>query len=315
QKVAAEIGILVPKVRIRDNLRLEANAYRIKVADAPMGESVVLPNLLLAIDSGRVDSGQAAVRMPGSATREPAFDTPAVWIEPGQRDRAERLGYTVVEPSGVLATHLTELVRKHADEILTRDATKHLIDELKKVSPAAVEELIPTQLSLAEVQQILQMLLREGVSIRQLGPILETLGDYAGRTKDLAQLTEHVRQRLARTICSRLRDAQRRLRVVTLDTDFEDQVRAAFEQPQRGASIRMSPQVIEEICRLIAAGVESLVDAGYPPVVLVRPQIRAALRQITAPHLPQLHVISYSEVTRDTQIEVVASATEVTVAT
>jgi flagellar biosynthesis protein FlhA len=302
QKIAAEIGIVVPKVRIRDNLRLEPNAYRIKLADMPIGEAVVLPNMLLAIDPG-----QTAGRIPGSATREPAFNTPAVWIEPGQRERAERLGYTVVEPSGVLATHLTELVRKHADEILTRDATKHLIDELKRASPAAVEELIPAQLKLAEVQQILQMLLREGISIRPLGPIVEALGDLVGTTKDASQLTEYVRQRLARTICSRFRDAERRLRVATLEPDVEDRLRTAFEQTQRPAAVRMPPRTLEDVCRTIAAAVEPLEAAGYPPIVLVSPQIRAAVRKVTAPHLPQLHVLSYAEITRDTQVEVVGN--------
>ena len=178
QNVAAEIGILMPKVRIRDNMRLDQNQYRIKVADMSVAEGVVFPNLLLAMDSG-LTSG----KINGMPTKDPAFGTPAVWIDPGQRDQAEMLGYTVVEPVSVVATHLTEVVRKHADEILTRDATKHLVNELKQSSPAVVDELIPGQMKLAEVQQILQLLLREQVPIRQLGPILETLGDYARAAK------------------------------------------------------------------------------------------------------------------------------------
>ncbi|HUY32654.1 MAG TPA: flagellar biosynthesis protein FlhA [Pirellulales bacterium] len=303
QSIAADIGILVPKVRIRDNLRLDQNAYRIKVADATVAEALLYPNLLLAIETGSMSGG-----IKGIATLEPAFNTPAVWIEPGQRDQAERLGYSVVEPQSVLATHLTELVRKHADEILTRDATKHLIDELKKGSPAVVDELIPAQMKLAEVQQILQMLLREQVSIRQLGPILETLGDHADRTKDPVLLTEQVRCRLARAICSRYRDDQRRLRVVTLDPALENQIGSGFEQTEQGMLVRMSPQAIEATCRTIAREIQPLIAAGHPPVVLVSPRIRAALRQLTAPHLPRLHVLSYSEVTRDTRIEAVGEA-------
>jgi flagellar biosynthesis protein FlhA len=298
QNVAADIGILMPKVRIRDNMRLDQNAYRVKVADNPVAESMVYPQMLLAIDSG-VTSGRIA----GIATRDPAFGTPAVWIEPGQRDQAETLGYTVVEPQSVIATHLTEVVRKHADEILNRDATKHLIDELKKASPAVVDELVPSVLKLAEVQQILQMLLREEVSIRQLGPILETLGDYAGRTKDPVFLTEAVRSRLARTICSRYRDAKNRLHVVTLDPALEDRVRAGFEHNERGLFVRMSPQAIDATCRVIGKEVEKLTTAGHPPVVLVSPQIRPALRQMTAAQLKQVAILSYNEVTRDTQIE------------
>ncbi|HEX7446955.1 MAG TPA: flagellar biosynthesis protein FlhA [Pirellulales bacterium] len=298
QNVAADIGILMPKVRIRDNMRLDQNAYRIKVADCAVADSTVHPNLLLAIDSG-VTSG----KMPGINTREPAFGTAAVWIEPGQRDQAEMLGYTVVEPQSVLATHLTEVVRKHADEILTRDATKHLIDELKKQSPAVVDELIPSQMKLPEVQQILQMLLREQVSIRQLSPILETLGDYGGRTKDPILLTEYVRHRLARAICSRYRDPQNRLHVVTLDPALEDRIRAGFEHSERGLFIRMSPQAIEATCRVIGKELDKLIVKGHPPVVLVSPQIRPALRQMTSAHLPQAIILSYNEITRDTQLE------------
>ena len=298
QNVASDIGILMPKVRIRDNMRLEQNTYRIKVGDCPVAEATVMPAMLLAIDSG-VTRG----KITGVNTREPAFGTAAVWIEPGQRDQAEMLGYTVVEPQSVLATHLTEVVRRHADEILTRDATKHLVDELKKTSPAVVDELIPGQMKLAEVQQILQMLLREQVSIRQLSPILETLGDYAGRTKDPLLLTEYVRHRLARTICTRYRDAQNRLHVVTLDPALEDRIRAGFEHNDRGLFIRMSPQAIDATCRVLSKELEKLITRGHPPIVLVSPQIRAALRQMTAAQLPQAIILSYNEITRDTKLE------------
>ena len=305
QNIAGEVGIIMPKVRIRDNMRLDQNAYRIKVADVPVAEGSVYANLLLAIDSG-LTTGKVA----GLETREPAFQTPAVWIEPSERDRAEMLGYTVVEPVSVLATHLTEVIRKHADEILTRDATKHLVDELKKTSPAVVEELVPNTMKLAEVQQILQMLLREQVPIRQLGAILETLGDYAPRTKDPILLTELVRARLARTISTKYRDAQGTLHVVTLDPALEDRIRAGFEHNERGLFIRMSPQAVETTCRLIAAEVERLSRANHPPVVLVSPQIRAALKQMSASHLPNLVVLSYNEITRDTKIESVAMVTD-----
>ncbi|RMF99761.1 MAG: EscV/YscV/HrcV family type III secretion system export apparatus protein, partial [Planctomycetota bacterium] len=250
-----------------------------------------------------MDSGMTTGKIQGVETKDPAFGTPALWIEPSMRDRAEMYGYTVVDPTAVIATHLTETIRRHADEILTRDATQHLIDELKKTSPAVVDDLIPNVMRLAEVQQILQMLLREQVPIRQLGVILETLGDYAGRTKDPILLTEFVRARLARTISTRYRDAENRLYVVTLDPTLEDRVRAGFEHNERGLFIRMAPQMIEKICRAIAAQVEKLTAANRPPVVLVSPQIRAALREMTAAHLPNLVVLSYNEVTRDTRIE------------
>jgi flagellar biosynthesis protein FlhA len=301
QSVASEIGIILPKVRIRDNMRLEQNQYRIKIADLGVADGVAYPGKFLAMDSGSTSG-----KVPGIATKEPAFGTPALWVDAAVRDQAEMLGYTVVEPGSVIATHLTETVRRHADEILTRDATKHLVDELKQTAPAVVDELIPSVMKLAEVQQILQMLLREGVSIRQLGAILETLGDYAARTKDQILLTEYVRHRLARSICTRYRTRDNRLFVVTLEPAMEDRIRAGFDHNEHGLFIRMSPQAIETTCRLIAAEVEKLVLASHPPVLLVSPQIRAALKLMTAPHIPQLIVLSYNEITRDTKIESVA---------
>jgi flagellar biosynthesis protein FlhA len=305
QHVAAETGIIMPKVRIRDNVRLDPNQYRIKIADMPVAEAIIEPGRLLAMDSGMTTG-----KIQGQDTREPAFNTPATWIDAGQRTQAEMYGYTVIEPASVLATHLTETVRKHADEILTRDATKHLIDELKQTQPATVEELIPGQMKLAEVQRVLQMLLREQVTIRQLGPILETLGDYAPRTKDPVLLTEYVRHRLARWICTRYRDKENRLNVITLDPAVEDRVRAGIEHSERGLFIRMSPPAVEATCRQIAAEIEKLTRKNHPPILLVSPQVRAGLKQMTQAHLPRLVVLSYNEITRDTQIESIGMVTE-----
>ncbi len=296
--VASEIGIIMPKVRIRDNMRLDQNHYRIKISDMVVAEGQVFPNMLLAMDSGLTTG-----TVDGTPTKDPAFGTDARWVQSGKRDQAEMYGYTVVEPVAVLATHLTEIVRRHADEVLTRDAAKHLIDELKSTSPAVVEELIPKAMTLPEVQQILQILLREQVPIRQLATILETLGDYAGRTKDPVLLTEYVRHRLARAICTKYRDPESRLHVVTLAPELEDRIRAGFEHNDRGIFIRMAPQAIEATCRMIGQEVEKLSQQHHAPVVLVSPQIRAALKQMTETQLPQLVVLSYNEITRDTQIE------------
>ncbi len=298
QAVASDIGIILPKVRIRDNMRLPENAYRVKIANNPVAEGSVYPERLLAMDSGMTHG-----TIPGEETTDPAFHQPAVWIDEGVRERAEMLGYTPVEPAAVLATHLQEVVRRHADDLLTRDATQHLVEELKKTSPAVVEELIPSVLKLSEVQQVLQMLLREEVSIRQLGLILETIGDHAGKTKDPIWLTEYVRHRLARTICTRYRDHDNRLFVITLDPALEDRIAAGIEHSERGLFIRMSPAAIEKTCEIIAAGLESLTNAGHLPVVLVSPQIRPGLKQLTAASIPRLAVLSYNEITRDTKIE------------
>jgi flagellar biosynthesis protein FlhA len=296
--VAADIGIIMPKVRIRDNMRLDQNSYRIKIVDMPIADGTVYPGMLMAMDSG-MTSGT----IDGAPTIDPAFGTPAKWIALGLADQAEMFGYTVVEPVAIIATHLTEIVRKHADEILTRDSTKHLVDELKATSPAVVEELIPKLMTLAEVQLILQMLLREQVPIRNLSIILETLGDVAAHTKDPVLATEFVRHRLARAICTRYRDAEGKLHVVTLDPALEDRVRAGFDHNERGLFVRMSPQAVEATCRLIANEVQKLTASGHSPVLLVSPQIRAALKKMTESHIPQLVVLSYNEITRDTQIE------------
>jgi flagellar biosynthesis protein FlhA len=300
QNVAADIGIILPKVRIRDNIRLGEHEYRIKIANNPVAQGEVHPGKLLALDGG-----QASGTLPGLATRDPAFQQPAIWIDAGLAQQAQMLGYTVVEPTAVLATHLQEVVRAHADELLTRDATKHLLDELKKSSPAVVEDLIPGQLKLAEVQQVLQMLLREEVPIRHLAQILETLGDYAGKTKDLVFLTEYVRHRLARTLCSRYRDPQGRLFVLTLDPAWEDKIAAGIEHTERGLFLRTPPQTVEALCQRIAAELPKLTGLGKRPLVLVSPQIRAGLKQMTSAHLPRLVVMSFNEVTRDTKVEVV----------
>ena len=328
QNIAGEIGILMPKVRIRDNMQLDANQYRIKIADIPIAQSELEPTQLLAIgpvgESSRdshaiVREGQggssesASARLPyldGIATKDPAFGTDAKWINPGLADQAELVGYTVVEPGAVLATHLTEVCRRHADEILTRDATKHLIDELKTTSPTVVSELIPSVMSLAEAQAILHVLLREQVSIRQLSVILETLGDHAPRSRDPILLAEYVRHRLARQICTRYRNAEGELHVVAFDPALEDRIRAGFEHSERGLFIRLSPQAVETTCRLIGNEIMKLTVRNHPPIVLVSPQIRAAVKRLTENHLPTLVVLSFNEVTRDTKIVTVGMVAE-----
>ena len=300
QSVAADLGIILPKVRIRDNIRLGENDYRIKIAGNPVAGGEVLPGKLLAIDSG-MTSG----KIPGIETRDPAFQQPAVWIDSGLADRAAMLGYTAVEPTAVLATHLQEIVRRHADELLTRDAAKHLIDELKKTTPAVVDELVPQPMKLAEVQQVLHMLLREEVPIRQLGLILETLGDFAGKTKDLVLLTEYVRHRLARTICTRYRGADGALFVLTLDPELEDKIQAGIEHTERGLFVRTPPATVEKICDAIAGELPKLARQGKKPILLVSPTLRAGLKQLTAGNLPRLTVLSFNEITRDTKVEIV----------
>ena len=296
KEVAAEIGIILPRVRIRDSLLIDEMYYRIKIAGQPVAAWFVHPDLYMAIDSGL---GVGTVE--GIETTEPAFDSPALWIDESVKEQAQIYGYTVVEPNAVIATHLMEIVRKHADEILTRDATQALLNELKEDSPAVVEEVLKT-LTLAQVQQVLQMLLREQVPIKQLGTILEVLGDYGAQTKDPILLTTFVRQKLSRTICTRYKDGDNNLNVVLLDPALEDQIRAGFENGPSGLYFRMSPQAQENLCKKILTEVSKLTAQNSPAIVLVNPQIRAALKYMTTATIPGLIVLSQAEVTHDTKV-------------
>lgn len=296
--VAADIGIILPKVRVRDEASLAQFEYEIRIAGNPIARETVLPDKLLAIDNG----GTTGV-IEGIATKDPTFGSPAVWIDPIRREQAAIYGYTTVASGTVLATHLQEIARRHADELLTRDATKHLIDELREAAPAVVDELVPGVLKVAELQQVLQGLLREDVPIRQLAIILETLGDHASKTKDPVWLIEYVRHRLARTISSRYRDRDGRLHVMAMDPAMEDRIAAGLDHNERGLFVRMSPAAVDSTCQRIAEGVKRLVGAGHSPVLLVSPRIRPGLRQITSAAIPRLKILSYNEVTSDTKIE------------
>jgi flagellar biosynthesis protein FlhA len=305
--VAAEIGMILPKVRVRDSFQNEQHEYRLKIAGMTVASGSVHTNKLLAVES-TATTGQ----VPGADACDPVSGAAALWISRATRSQAERNGYTVIEPGEVIANHLTETVRRHADEILTRDATKHLVDELRQTAPAAVDELIPARMTLSEVQQILQILLREQVPIRQLAAILETLGDYAPRTKDPILLSEYVRARLSRSLCTKYRDAGNRLFVATLDPELEDQIRAGYEHGESGVFIRMAPAAVQNVCRLVAEQIERLAADRHPPVLLVSPPIRAAVKELTSTRLPELVVLSYNEITRDTKIESVSLIAGVT---
>jgi flagellar biosynthesis protein FlhA len=297
-KIAQDLGMILPKVRIRDNVRLDQRRYQIKIRDVAVGWGEIYAGGLLAIDTGATNG-----EIPGVATQEPAFGRPARWIEESHRQRAELLGYSVVEPSAVIVTHLTEVVRNHAHELLTRQQVHQLLDNLKQTAPKVVEELIPDLLRPAQVHQVLNNLLRERVPIRDLETILETLGEHADRSKDLGLLTEYVRHALARTLCQQYRDRNRVLHVVTLDPALEDILTAGFDWSERGLMIKLSPQVAERVTQELARTLERLVAGGHPPVVVCSPQVRAGLKHITSSALPQLAVLSLNEITRDTEVE------------
>ena len=298
QQMAEEMGILLPPVRIRDNVQLSGTLYQLKIRGMPVAHGEAHADRLLAMDAGL-----ASQKVQGIETVEPAFGLPAVWIPQNQRERAEMFGYTVVDPSSVLATHLTEIVKRHADELLTREQVKQLIDQLKEQSPALVEEVVPDLLKTGEIQKVLQNLLRERVSIRNLETILEVLGDYAPRTKDPAILTEYVRNALARWIWQPYLSQEGTLHVVTLDPALEDMISGTIQQNERGSLMTMAPATADAIVSAIQREVEKLTGVGHPAVVLTSPQIRAHVRRLCAGTLPTLAVLSYNEVARDVQVE------------
>ncbi|MDR2762061.1 MAG: flagellar biosynthesis protein FlhA [Planctomycetaceae bacterium] len=299
-EIASEIGIIFPLIRIRDSFHLDQIQYRFKISGQPVAGGVVYPDLFLAMPSG-TETGQVT----GIDTIEPAYGTAAMWIDSATKDQAEIYGYYVVEPSAVIVTHLAETVRKYADELLTRDATQHLIDQAKEYAPTVVNELIPNLMPLSLLQQVLQRLLREQIPIRQLDKILEVLGDNISRTKDPILLVEEVRRKLARTICTKYRDSNGMLNVVTLDPTLENQIFAGFEYNENGLFSRLSPETRDNICRKMLPELEKLTQLSLTPIALVDPRIRFFLKQLTSAMIPGLVVISYNELTIDTQVTVV----------
>ncbi|HLF93915.1 MAG TPA: flagellar biosynthesis protein FlhA [Planctomycetota bacterium] len=298
RQMAVDLGLVVPPVRIRDNMQLEPNQYVIKIKGTSIAQGSILPEHWLAMDSGA-----ATGPIEGVKTKEPAFGLTAYWVVEGQKQRAEAMGYTVVDAATVLATHLTESIKLHAHELLTRDEVNNLIKTLKEQSPAVVEEVVPAVMKPGEVQKVLQNLLKEGVSIRDLGTILETIGDYAPRSKDPEVLTEYVRNALARTICRQHVERDGKMYVITLDPKLEDMVKSAIERTDRGTFLGLTPATVNRISERIGKEVEKLVTAGHTPVILCSPQVRAQVKKIADTIQPGIAVLSYNEILRDVQVE------------
>lgn len=297
QTMAMRLGLVLPKVRIRDNLRLGEQQYRIKINGNSVATAQLPLDLLLVVHHGRQRSHSF-----GKPIRHPAFSNPLLGVTPDELSAARAAGYETIEPVSVLLQHMRHVVIQHAPELLTRDATKHLIDETKRVSPAVVEELIPEVMKLADVQRILQRLLAEGVSIRQLSTILETIGDEAGQASSEIELTELVRRRLGRTICGQYRDDRDRLHVVTLDPALEERILSACQIRNREIIVNLLAHDVESICRAVESELVSLRQQERPQIVLVRPEIRPALQRMAMHQLPQLIVLSYAEITAETKV-------------
>ncbi len=308
RQMAAEAGFVMPPVRIRDNMQLEPTEYRIKVRGAEAARGHVRPARLLAMDSGL-----ASGPIDGEPTREPAFGLDARWIDPAMRARAESMNYTVVDPTSVVATHLTEIVRANAADLLTREEVNNLLEGLRQRTPKLVEETVPAVVKTADLQKVLQNLLRERVPIRDVETILETLGDWAPKTQDPDVLTEYVRNALRRTICEQVAapgpDGKRTIVCVTLDPSLEDQVAAYIDRGPGGTSVTMPARVAGSIAGQIARALEKVTAAGRLPVVVASPQVRAVVRQIVEPHLPSVVVLGYNEVASPFEVESLALVT------
>ncbi|HNQ22312.1 MAG TPA: flagellar biosynthesis protein FlhA [Phycisphaerae bacterium] len=300
RQIAQELGIVVPPIRIRDNVQLAPNQYRVKLRGYEIGRGEVMPGHLLAIDPGTVSE-----RIGGMETTEPAFGLPALWIAEEHRHDAERRNYTVVEASSVLSTHLIELIKRHADELLTRGEVNRLLDNLKQRSEKLVEEIVPNVLKPGEVQRVLQSLLRERVPVRDLEVILETIGDWATRTKDAEILTEYARNALARALCYAHRADDGKIHCITLDPQLETLLQKSIERSDRGSHLTLPPPVQGRVVQAIRGQVESATAAarGRLPVILCPPQIRAWVRRLIEGVLPAVAVLSYNEVVRGFEVE------------
>jgi len=299
KQIAMELGIIVPPIRVRDNLQLNPDEYLIKIRGNDVARGEIYIGQLLAMNPGSVTENVEGIQVV-----EPAFGLPAVWISPEKRQEAELAGYTVVEPSAVLATHLMEIIRKNADKLLGRQEVKQLLDNLKKEYPAVVEELVPEQLSVGSVQKVLQNLLRENIPIRDMVTILETLADYAGMTKNVEVLTEYVRFALSDTIAKQYQDENGTIHAIILDPKIEQLITNVLQrQKQQGSNMGLSPAVIQQIHNSVAENAQHALSLGHHPVIVCSPTIRAYFRKLIESHFPDVAVLSFGELPSEIQIE------------
>lgn len=297
QQMATKMGFIVPVVRIVDNMRLRPNEYRMKMREAEIGRYELMPDHFLAMNPGLVEE-----EISGIPTQEPAFGLQAVWVTEGDRDRAEQLGYTIIEPSAVMATHLTEIILNISSELLSRQDVKNLIDHTKETASTVVEELVPNILTLGEVQKVLQNLLRERISIRNLETVLEVLADYGPRTKDPDVLTEYARHALARQICADYVDEDGGLRVVVLAPELEQEMLEAVRQAETTEYVPVPPDRADAIAEHTVEALQPIVMAGHEPIVLTSAPIRRFFRRTVERLMPKVVVLSYNEIDPSVQL-------------
>lgn len=298
RQCALELGIVVPVIRIRDNIQLKPNEYVIKIKGNTVARGELLLNHYLAMSPGFDDDA-----VTGIDTTEPAFGLPALWIDEATKERAELSGYTVVDPPSVVATHLTEVIKKHAHELLGRQETKALIENVRESYPALVDELIPNVLSIGDVQKVLVKLLREKISVRDMVTILETLADYGTYSKDTDILTEYVRQALSRQITQQFVPGSEPLRVITVGPQLEKKIAESVQQSDQGSYVSLDPSSTQMIFQRLADQASKLIQSGQQPVVLTSPTIRMYLRQLLERTMQEIPVLSYSELEPNVEIQ------------
>jgi len=303
KQVAMELGILIPPLRVRDNLQLDPNEYLIKIRGNVVARSSVMMDRYLAVGTASSDEV-----LDGVPTTDPAFQLPAVWITPHQREQAELLGYTVVEPAAVLGTHLKEVLRRNADKILSRQDTKKLIENLKRDYPAVVEEMTPEVLPVGTVQKVLQNLLKEGIPVRDLVTILEALLDYVRVTKNVDVLTEYVRHSLSETIARLYRGPNGVISAIAMNPRLEQILTNALQsQREGGASLSLAPEVMQELHRSLKEAVETALVRGVQPIVLCTATVRPYFYRLIHTAFPTVAVLSFSELPPETEIEFIAT--------
>ncbi len=302
KQFALDLGIVVPSVHIRDNLALAPGEYRFMMKGSKIGGGILKPDCLLAMDPGEVSS-----KVDGIPTKEPAFGLDAVWISQSKRDEAEISGYTVVDLPTVMATHITEMIRTHAHELLGRQEVSQLVENLKKTHPKVVEDLIPDALTLGGVVRVLQNLLKEQISIRDLLTIFETLADEAARTKDLDLLTEAVRKQLSRSITAKYSAEDGSVSVMTFDSKLEEIVSNSLLQTEQGVQLVMDPQSASKMISSIAQKIELHPEIAGQPILLTSPTVRRHIFKLVSRFIPQLIVLSHNEISADARVQSVAT--------
>ncbi len=298
RQTALDMGLVLPYIRVRDNMGLRPNQYVIKLKGIEVAQGEVLPDHFLAMDPGTVTNPVSGIE-----TTEPAFGLPALWVAEADREAAELAGYTVVDPPAVIATHLTEMIRRHAHELLGRQEVRQLVDMVRETHPAVVEEL-QNALSLGEIQKVLQNLLREGISIRDVVTIFETLADYGPGTKDLEMLTEYVRASLARSIARQL-GLEGTVRVITVHPDLENRIAEAIDKQPGGTYLNLDPEVVQRLLQSLNRLAGDMAALGATPIVLTSPVVRPYFKRLTERALPKLVVLSYNEIDPNLEVEAV----------